>query len=139
MSGATSPGLGRAASHKLLRPGSKGVVKEARVPEWLGWSYTAAGWRSTLELLRLVGTLRGLDTAACVANLSHCPGCHPAYKGAVGLLGCFGGWVRFNETEAEFPLQQIYFRDHKSYYKLCKDIHSFLTVFLDRAGGLERL
>ena len=85
------------------------------------------------------GDPRGLDTAACVANLSHCPGCHPAYKGAVGLLGCFGGWVRFNETEAEFPLQQIYFRDHKSYYKLCKDIHSFLTVFLDRAGGLERL
>ena len=91
--------------------------------------------RSTLELLRVVGTLRGLDTAACVANLSHCSGCRPAYKGAVRLLGCFGGWVRFNETEAELPLQQIYFRDHKSLYKLCKDIHSFLTVFLDRAGG----
>ena len=91
--------MGRTASHKLLRPGSKGFVKGARVPEWLGWSYTTAGWRSTLELTARGGDPRGLDTAACVASLSHCPGCHLAYKVVVGLLGCLEVGLGFNELK----------------------------------------
>ena len=57
----------------LLRPGSEEVEKEARGPR-VGWIDLYGSWkRSALELLRVVGTLRGLDTAACVANLPTVP------------------------------------------------------------------
>ena len=39
-----------------------------------GWIDLYGSWkRSALELLRVVGTLRGLDTAACVADLPTVP------------------------------------------------------------------
>ena len=99
---------------------------------------TAAGGRSTLELLRGGGTLK-VARAACVTNLSTVPDYALHTVGSCSLRLLLEVGLGLNETEAELPLQQIYFRDHKSYYKLCKDIHSFLTVFLGRAGGSRRL
>ena len=52
----------------LLRPGSEEVEKEAQGPR-VGWIDLYGSWkRSTLELLRVVGTL-GVANAAYVTNL----------------------------------------------------------------------
>ena len=52
----------------------------------MGWMVLYGSWkRSTLELLRVVGTLRGLDTAACVASLPTVPDVALHTRGSTSL------------------------------------------------------
>ena len=82
-------------------------------PPRVGWMvYTAAGGRSTLELLRGGGTL-GVARAACVTNLSTVPDYALHTVGSCSLRLLLEVGLGSNETEAELTILQLYFREHK--------------------------
>ena len=74
--------------------------------------YTAAGGRSTLELLRGGGTL-GVARAACVTNLSTVPDYALHTVGSCSLKLLIEVELGLNETDAELTILQLYFREHK--------------------------